>query len=295
VRQCKRRRWPVSLLPAEVRSSGSCWAQARRLLGVPLPFSKNQARRLGERLKTGDRPSADDLALLQSLLEAYDEALEVAVKKVRDGLNVRVSSRIKNTGTIIEKLRRPGASLNTIQDLAGMRIVMDERGRRAQDSLVARLTNLFEEPARPVKQIDRRADPRSGYRAVHLVVHVNDVPVEIQVRTELQHEWAELFEKLADRLGRGIRYGEQTSFGNLNNRRIATDISTIQGVGDGAVRIAHLYADLISTIEEEEAQGIIDKEKSERNRARVQRIMEVVLEALDLIKTEIVGSGTVSK
>lgn len=276
------------------RSSGSCWAQARRLLGVPLPFSKNQARRLGERLKAGDRPSADDLALLQSLLEAYDEALEVAVQKVRDGLNVRVSSRIKNTGTIIEKLRRPGSSLNSIQDLAGMRIVMDESGRRAQDSLVARLSDLFDEPARPVKKIDRRADPRSGYRAVHLVVHVNDVPVEIQVRTELQHEWAELFEKLADRLGRGIRYGEQPSFGNPN-RQTATDLTTLQEIADGAVRIAHLYADLISTIEEEEAQGIIDKEKSERNRVRVQRTMETVLEALDLIKTEIVGSGTVSE
>ena len=32
--------------------------------------------------------------------------------------------------------------------------------------------------------------------------------VEVQVRTRLQHEWAEIFEKLADLLGRGIRYGE---------------------------------------------------------------------------------------
>lgn len=276
------------------RVLGSCWAQARRLLGVPLPFSKNQARRLGERLKAGDRPSVDDLALLESLLEAYDEVLEVAVKKVRDGLNVRISSRIKNTGTILEKLRRPGASLNTIQDLAGMRIVMDEGGRRAQDSLVARLLNLFEEPAHPVKQIDRRADPRSGYRAVHLVVHVNDVPVEIQVRTELQHEWAELFEKLADRLGRGIRYGEQASFGNPNHW-IATDPSTLQEVADGAVRVAHLYAEIISVIEEQEAQGIVDEEESERNRVKFQKTMEILFQALDLIKTEIVGSSMVSE
>jgi ppGpp synthetase/RelA/SpoT-type nucleotidyltranferase len=245
-------------------------------------------------LKAGDRPSADDLALLQSLLEAYDEALEVAVKQVRDGLNVRVSSRIKNTATIIEKLRRPGASLNTIQDLAGMRIVMDEGGRRAQDSLVERLSDLFEEPARPVKQIDRRADPRSGYRAVHLVVHVNDVPVEIQVRTELQHEWAELFEKLADRLGRGIRYGEQASFGN-HNHRIVTDPSNLQEIADGAVRVAHLYAEIISVIEEQETQGITDEEENERNRVKFQKIMENLFKALDLIKTKIVGSGTVSE
>lgn len=263
---------------------------------MPLPFSKKQARRLGERLKKAeDRPSAEDLALLQSLLEAYDEALEVAAKKVRDGLNVRVSSRIKNTGTITEKLRRSDrASLDTIQDLAGMRIVMDGSDRRAQDSLVTQLSDLFGGPGCPVKHVDRRADPRSGYRAVHLVVHVDSVPVEIQVRTELQHEWAEFFEKLADRLGRGIRYGEPASFGNLN-RQIATDLPDLQRIADDAVRIAHLYADLISTIEEEEAEGIIDKEKSERNRVKAQRTMEIVLEALDLIKTEIVGSGTVSE
>lgn len=122
---------------------------------------------------------------------------------------------------------------------------MDGSDRRAQDSLVARLSNLFEDSARPVKQVDRRADPRSGYRAVHLIVHVDDVPVEIQVRTELQHEWAEFFEKLADHLGRGIRYGEQSNFGNFNPQG-ATVLPHLQGIAEDAVRMAHLCADLIS-------------------------------------------------
>jgi len=47
-----------------------------------------------------------------------------------------------------------------------------------------------------------------GYRAVHVVVFPEALSVEIQVRTARQHEWAELFEKLADLVGRGIRYGE---------------------------------------------------------------------------------------
>jgi ppGpp synthetase/RelA/SpoT-type nucleotidyltranferase len=47
-----------------------------------------------------------------------------------------------------------------------------------------------------------------GYRAVHVIAFPEGVPIEIQVRTLWQHEWAELFEKLADRVGRGIRYGE---------------------------------------------------------------------------------------
>ncbi len=47
-----------------------------------------------------------------------------------------------------------------------------------------------------------------GYSAVHVIVFPEGAPVEIQVRTSWQHEWAELFEKLADLIGRGIRYGE---------------------------------------------------------------------------------------
>ncbi len=48
----------------------------------------------------------------------------------------------------------------------------------------------------------------NGYRAVHVIVFPDGIPVEIQVRTRWQHEWAELYEKLADQVGRGIRYGE---------------------------------------------------------------------------------------
>jgi ppGpp synthetase/RelA/SpoT-type nucleotidyltranferase len=47
-----------------------------------------------------------------------------------------------------------------------------------------------------------------GYVAVHVVVFPQDAPIEIQIRTAWQHEWAEVFEKLADLVGRGIRYGQ---------------------------------------------------------------------------------------
>jgi ppGpp synthetase/RelA/SpoT-type nucleotidyltranferase len=125
------------------------------------------------------------------------------------------------------------------------------------------------------------------------VVHVDNVPVEIQVRTELQHEWAEFFEKLADHLGRGIRYGEQPSFGHINPQT-ATDLPDLQEIADRSVKLAHLCADLISTIEEEDAQGIIVDEH-ERARAKVQRTMAVLLETLDVITAVFVRLGTVSE
>ena len=169
-------------------------------------LSRSQIERLGERLVRSSPPAADDLAALHELLLVYGDALEEAVTQVQTGLHLTPTSRVKSTGTIIEKLHRYGGSwLKSIQDLAGMRIV-GRFDRTGQDELVARLVELFD-GERPPRVVDRRQEPSYGYRAVHVIVVVRSVPVEIQVRTQLQHEWADMFEKLADRIGRGIRYG----------------------------------------------------------------------------------------
>ena len=41
-----------------------------------------------------------------------------------------------------------------------------------------------------------------------MIVYPDGHPIEVQVRTEWQHLWAEWFERLADQYGRGIRYGD---------------------------------------------------------------------------------------
>ena len=118
------------------------------------------------------------------------------------------SSRIKNTGTITEKLRRNGGhTLGSIHDLGGMRLVVTG-GRAEQDRVGERIRQLFVDEARAPRVIDRRVEPMQGYRALHLIVYPDGYPIEVQVRTEWQHLWADWFERLADQYGRGIRYGE---------------------------------------------------------------------------------------
>lgn len=253
---------------------------------MTLPFSKNQARKLGDRLKTAEVPLDGDIVMLEELLTAYDEVLSAAVERVWSGLGVTVSSRIKNTGTIIEKLRRSsGSQLHTIQDLAGMRIVVGGSDRTVQDALVARLVALFADPIRPPKIFDRRVNPSHGYRAVHVVVHVNDIPIEIQVRTEWQHVWAEFFEKLADRLGRQIRYGERASVDNLrlgSTRSSEKLLNDLQHLADDVVDLGHLCADLISSIEDDYARGVRGQEQA-AYLAKVRTIIGTVTEMLDLL------------
>lgn len=58
-----------------------------------------------------------------------------------------------------------------------------------------------------VAVVDRRVKPSHGYRAVHLVIREEDKPIEVQIRTSLQHAWAEICEKLADVNDPVIKYG----------------------------------------------------------------------------------------
>lgn len=222
---------------------------------MALPLTKSQIEKLGARLVGVAQPEPDDLAALHELLAAYDEVLARATVTVRDRLGVAPTARIKNTGTILEKLERYGGSwLKSIQDLAGMRIVGDF-DRDGQDALVGRLVDLFADAPRAAKIVDRREEPVQGYRAVHVIVFPEGIPVEVQVRTRIQHEWAETFEKLADRIGRDIRYGEPPAplIAEDERGRLSADERALYDAGYEmrvtSVRWAIAVADLIDVVE----------------------------------------------
>lgn len=192
-----------------ILSSGFVAANLTRYnQAVPRPLSNSALERLGRRMVARDRPEQSDVEELHVLLSAYSPVLASAVDAVARDIGVVSASRIKNTGTILEKLRRNGGhTLSSIQDLAGLRVVVDG-GRDEQERVVERLTATFSSAARAPRIVDRRAKPVQGYRAVHVIVYPDAFPIEIQVRTRWQHQWAEWFERLADQYGRGIRYGE---------------------------------------------------------------------------------------
>ena len=54
---------------------------------------------------------------------------------------------------------------------------------------------------------DLRVHPSHGYRAVHIIVRIDGLPIEIQVRTRLQDSWAQLSEVLSDKIERSLKYG----------------------------------------------------------------------------------------
>lgn len=181
-----------------------------------LPCSRSALDKLGQRLADDGEPSDSDRALLRSVLAAYDVVLAESEERVRHivagfssgGPTLGIATRVKTTGTIREKLRRQaGMGLKGMQDIAGIRIAGD-LSRGQQNELGAALLNEFSGTTRPPRLSDRRVEPSHGYRALHVIVVVHDLPVEIQIRTAGQDAWAQLIEKLGDVWGRGIRYGE---------------------------------------------------------------------------------------
>ena len=81
--------------------------------------------------------------------------------------------------------------------------------------------------------VDRRVSPSYGYRAVHVIVCLDGVTIEIQVRTLMQHVWADLMERLADRLGRQIRYGQPpTPPAGMSQQRAQSLIDAMMATSD---------------------------------------------------------------
>jgi ppGpp synthetase/RelA/SpoT-type nucleotidyltranferase len=224
-------------------------------------------------------------------LSAYSDALSEATNRVRGTIGFAPSARVKNTGTILEKLERYGGSwLKSIQDLAGMRVVRSQT-RDEQDALVEQIQDIFAGEPKLPKVVDRRANPVQGYRAVHIVVFPDGFPIEIQVRTEMQHEWAELFEKLADELGRGIRYGEPPQHWLLEEPPATLSQTERQAWLEGSTALSELpqdmieIADLIDAIESMEQRGGEVSETRERIAKLLSRFRGMVASLSELAQS----------
>jgi ppGpp synthetase/RelA/SpoT-type nucleotidyltranferase len=179
----------------------------------PLPWSTNQLKKLGFCIRD-DTPIPEALPPYDEVMVFYNELAADTQTKIA-GLDwasllgdriPEVTSRPKTIDTLRQKLQRDRSTpLSSVQDIAGVRfeaeMTLDE-----QDAVVNAIAGYFDHDLEACTR-DLRADPHSGYRAVHLWLRLPG-RVEVQIRTHLQGQWANTYEAVADVLGRGIRYNE---------------------------------------------------------------------------------------
>lgn len=183
--------------------------------------SKERINRAGDLLRelwVGKRLADVDVDEALELVGAYRQAHAYPLTLVTMGLrqfvereaeNIAVGQRLKRMDRIIQKLVRfPRMKLARMQDVGGCRAVLASPSE--VDTVAERIRRNWE----VARERDHRDGPDvTGYRALHIIV-ARSAPdegtprvIEIQLRTQGQHVWAEEVERVAARTGFALKDG----------------------------------------------------------------------------------------
>ena len=184
-------------------------------------WTASKVDRLGDQLRQRQFTPAL-LVNLDSYRNSFVPAYETAVSRLKQ-LDYAVTGRpAKSTAALVDKLNRQHVRLSQVQDIAGCRVIVEDI--YLQNRAIPTLEVFLGTPA----IYDRRSQSSHGYRAVHLVATVGGRKVEIQLRTELQHLWAEISEKLADTVDPRIKYGDGDKEANELLANLSLAISKVE-------------------------------------------------------------------
>ncbi|NQX23312.1 hypothetical protein [Curtobacterium sp. VKM Ac-2852] len=171
-------------------------------------------KRMSSRLRHGQPadpadPSYEDVMVYYNDLATWVQAEIKAIdwSPLLGDIAPSVVSRPKTIDTLLQKLERtPGMHIGTVQDIAGIRFEA-EMTLDQQDAVAEAIAQHFDHGLEALR--DLRKEPHSGYRAVHIWLRFEGAGrAEVQIRTHLQGQWANLFERAADVYGREIRYDQ---------------------------------------------------------------------------------------
>lgn len=171
---------------------------------MAITFTKNILQRLGRNLRDSVNPSSEDLSMLQEYRLSHKDI----VKKVFDIIcneahtineEAICTFRIKRIDSIIRKLQRLKGQLElkSMRDIAGCRCIM-----KSDAEVFKLMNNLKYTPLRLIQEPNiymGKYKKDTGYGSIHMYVALPEYEklyVEIQIRTEEQHDWATFVETI---------------------------------------------------------------------------------------------------
>lgn len=186
-------------------------------------FSRKAITRAGATLiddGADARAKADALALINHWrachaypVNTFQATLRARLK--RNGMQELVGTRLKRIPSIVKKLQdNEGMALARMQDVGGLRAVVDNIGA------VRLLVDMYSNKSLSHQLVDTDdylADPKdSGYRSVHLIYKYanptapayDNLSLELQIRTKLQHAWATAVETVGTFLNKALKSNE---------------------------------------------------------------------------------------
>ena len=169
-------------------------------------YTRSEVKRAGKELRQSLIPLNTDI--IKNWRSAHSYPLNlfyIDLKRRARGANPNcvVSQRLKRISSIHAKLvREPSMQLTTMQDIAGCRAILPAQ-KDVYQLVRSILSSGIQHEFDHVK--DYIAEPKkSGYRSYHLVYRFKsatktayeDMRVEMQLRTGLQHAWATALETI---------------------------------------------------------------------------------------------------
>lgn len=190
--------------------------------------SKNQINKAGLIL-VKNNPSVEEISWARDLAEKWRACHAYPINTFQATLRRKlkhfsgeplVAQRLKRMPTIIDKLKRyKNMKLTTMQDIGGVRAVLESISD--VDKLASGYRNNKRLKHELIDEDNYVKNPRSedGYRSIHLIYKYknktvptyNNLRIELQIRTKLQHIWATAVETMGTFLGQALksRQGDQ--------------------------------------------------------------------------------------
>jgi ppGpp synthetase/RelA/SpoT-type nucleotidyltranferase len=168
---------------------------------------------------------------IRNRIEREIQAILVALVETHEVVDYTVYSRTKSASSLGAKLERPKPgvkfdSIADVGDLIGIRVVVFHESE--VELVTRRLQERLPTSTLEIKEPD--SPSAFGYRSHHLETPLNDIidgidgfKFEIQVRTHLQHAWAQIEHRL----------GYKASTYDELSRRIFAQVSALLEIADG--------------------------------------------------------------
>lgn len=183
-----------------------------------MALSKTKIDKSGRALSNAGELT-EEILELEDVFDAYRAAhLEPLSKTTLElqkwlhgyGGNYYIAQRLKRKPQILRKLKRLSVRLTQLQDIGGCRIIVNSN--RDVDDLVEFIKNQMslDENFKLQRITDYRGRGRdiTGYRSVHLILMIEDRVLELQVRSRIQHYWAESIERTSVIYGHHLKEQE---------------------------------------------------------------------------------------
>lgn len=168
-------------------------------------FSKNKIDKAGKILASGQYSDeeyieADDI--FNEYREAHLQPLIDVTSKIQSWMEELsiiycMAYRLKRKPQILKKLLRFTTRLSQLQDIGGCRIIVDNN--KATDMVIALVKKKVQRSKffliKHITDYRDRGRDITGYRAVHIIIERDRKTLEIQIRTRMQHYWAESVER----------------------------------------------------------------------------------------------------